>query len=94
MLAGRLDLPRNVGVVTQKPDRRPRANGDLPGAHRDPHRLLEIVVRQLQSTRPHPDNHQLARLICRDQQRGAQMLQDARQVERILVSHFARGLAL
>ena len=81
--AGRLELGRDRRDVDVFPDLHRRADGQPIAVQRQAHRRLERAEVGVEVVPLVADHHQLARLVGRDQERGAQAAEQRREVGRV-----------
>jgi len=74
VLAGRFDAGREVARGLQKPDLCACRDDDTVGLDGQPHRTLEVIVRERELTTRHSDGGNLARLVGGDEQGDAKLV--------------------
>jgi hypothetical protein len=81
----RLDPGGDVGHVAEFPDLDLSADGQAVGrgSQRQTHRRLEVAKVRVEVVALGADDHELARLVGRDQKRDAELVEQLRQVRRV-----------
>jgi hypothetical protein len=92
VFAGRLEIPGDIRLIAKIPDVVPGPDGEPTVITGHPHRRLERAKMRVDHVVLNTGDNHLAGLVGRDQQAGAEPIQDLRQG--IGVNAFQRGDAI